>query len=317
MDVEIYRTGYYGGAGARLLSTLKSIPVGPQPACNRNTTLGLVDCSNWSVTATLTTSSSWTSGIYLLRIVRADNANDNFIILAVRDDSRQPEVLYGSAFTTFQAYNSWGGWSLYDWNSSGGNTVSNAPRAVKVSFDRPYNQTLTGQRDWYTVDEIATVYWLEQSGYDVSYASDADLEFRPSLIHNADAYLSPSHDEYWSAGMRTAATAGRDAGVNLFFAGSNEVYWKIRFESSATGQPGRVQVCYKSTQSGGADPSGIPTGTWRDPAGANDPGERADRRHVRRRQRLRLLPAAGLGRRRAPTASGATRASTRSRPTPP
>ena len=30
-------------------------------------------------------------------------------------------------------------------------------------------------------------------------------------------------------------------------------------------------VCYKSTQSGPADPSGIATGTWRDPAGANRP----------------------------------------------
>jgi hypothetical protein len=44
------------------------------------------------------------------------------------------------------------------------------------------------------------------------------------------------------------------------------VYWKVRFERG-----GRVLVCYKSTQSGGPDPSGIPTGTWRDPTGANRP----------------------------------------------
>jgi len=189
----------------------------------------------------------------------------------VRNDARHPDLLYGSSFTTFQAYNNYGDRSLYEFNSCCGTTVTGSPRAAKVSFDRPFNQTLDGQRDWFVKDEMATVYWLEREGYDVGYASNADLELHPALVRSAKAYISPAHDEYWSAGMRDNLTQARDAGVNIFFTGSNEIYWKTRFEPSPGGVPGREQVTYKSTQSGGADPSGIPTGTWRDPAGINQP----------------------------------------------
>jgi len=270
-NIEIYRTGYYGGKGARLMSTMRDVPGTAQTGCTTDDATGLYECSAWKVSATVSTSSSWPSGMYVLRIVRNDNGNDNLILLAVRNDARRPDVLYGSSFTTFEAYNNYGGRSLYEFNSCCGNNVTGSWRAAKVSFDRPFNQTLDGNHDWFVKDEIATVSWLEREGYDVGYASNTDLEQRPGLVRNARAYMSPAHDEYWSAGMRDALTQARDAGVNVFFTGSNELYWKIRFEPSPTGVPAREQVSYKSTQSGGADPSGIPTGTWRDPAGINQP----------------------------------------------
>ena len=31
--------------------------------------------------------------------------------------------------------------------------------------------------------------------------------------------------------MRTALEQARDAGIDLFFTGANEVYWKVRFEA--------------------------------------------------------------------------------------
>ena len=270
--VEIYRTGYYGGSNARLFSIVRGVPAVRQPGCIRDTTTGLADCSNWSTSATITTTSSWPSGVYLLRLVREDTGADSHVLLTVRDDSRNSDVLYGVTDSNYQAYNNYGGKSLYDFNSTGNTTASGTPRAVEVSLDRPYEQPRSGLRDWYTRTDIATVIWLEREGYDVAYQSNLDLELNPSLVLNHDAYVSPSHDEYYSAGMRSALEAARGAGVGLFFTGSNEVYWKIRFKDSpVTGATKRVQVGYKSTQSGGPDPSGIHTGTWRDPAGANNP----------------------------------------------
>ena len=99
-----------------------------------------------------------------------------------------------------------------------------------------------------------------------SRTSPTPTSSRAAALSGRKAYISPAHDEYVSSGMRAAMQGARDSGVELFFSGANEIYWRIRFESG-----GRVQVCYKTTQSGGADPSGIPTGTWRDPAGANNP----------------------------------------------
>jgi hypothetical protein len=270
--IEVYRSGYYAGAGARLFSVIRGVPGARQPGCIRDATTGLVDCSNWSTSATITTTSAWPSGVYLLRLVREDTGTDNQIMLTVRDDAGTSAILYGVAFTNYQAYNNYGGKSLYDFNSTGNVTVTGTPRAAKVSFDRPFEQPRSGLRDWYTRNEYATVYWLEREGFDVSYIANNDLESSPSLISGHKTYVDPAHSEYWSSGMRSALQQARDAGVNLFFTGGNELYWRIRFEASpTTGAANRTEVCYKTTQSGGADPSGIPTGTWRDPAGANQP----------------------------------------------
>src|SRR3954451_2713557 len=72
--------------------------------------------------------------------------------------------------------------------------------------------------------------------------------------------------------MRSAVKAARDGGTNVLLGGANEAYSKIRFEASpVSGAGDRVEVCYKTSGGGPPDPSGIPTTTWRDPAGANAP----------------------------------------------
>lgn len=139
-NIEIYRSGYYGGAGARLFSVIQNVPGVAQPYCASDANTGLLDCADWSVSTTITTTSSWPSGIYLLRIVRNDTGTDNQIIFVVRDDSSHSALLYGTAMSTFEAYNNYGGKSLYTFNSLGSPTVSGTPRAVKVSFDRPFEQ---------------------------------------------------------------------------------------------------------------------------------------------------------------------------------
>jgi hypothetical protein len=273
VDIEIFRSGYYGGAGARLYSTLPSVPVATQPGCVTTPSLGQLDCTNWSVTQKITTTASWPSGVYLIRVVRRDTGDDTHVLLVVRDDARHAELMFGVPTTTYQAYNNYGGKSLYDHNSTGAATVSGTPRAVKVSFDRPYEQQHDfAAHDWYTRTDYATVAWLERSGYDVSYNAVSDLERSGATVRDHRAFISAAHDEYYSTAMRDALEQARAAGTDLFFTGSNEVYWKVRFEPSGVdARQDRVLVVYKSTQSGGPDPSGIPTGTWRDPAGANKP----------------------------------------------
>jgi Domain of unknown function (DUF4082)/Bacterial Ig-like domain len=269
--MEVYRTGYYGGKLGRLFSTSLGLAATPQPACTEEASTGLVDCSNWSVSAKLTTTQSWPSGVYLLRLVRTDNNSDTQVLLAIRDDARPSDLLYGVGFSTYQAYNNYGGRSLYNWNSWGDSTVSGAARAVKVSFNRPFVQPNFASHDWYTWTDLPFVSWMERSGYSVTYTSNTDLERHAERVRDHRAYIMAGHDEYWSAGMRSALEQGRNAGTSILSPSGNAIYWKVRFENSPTGGQDRVMVCYKSTQSGGPDPSGIPTGTWRDPAGANNP----------------------------------------------
>ncbi|WP_028065248.1 N,N-dimethylformamidase beta subunit family domain-containing protein [Solirubrobacter soli] len=273
VDMFIYRSGYYGGTGARLFAMIPSVPVSSQPGCTSDTNMGLYDCSAWHVDQTITTSANWPSGVYLIRVARNDTHEDTHALVVVRDDERHSDVLYGVPDTTYQAYNSYGGKSLYPHNSTSVTTVTGTGRAAKVSFDRPYNNQHDGVgKDWYTFSDYASVSWLERMGYDISYEAVSNLEVAGSEVRDHRVFISGAHDEYYSAAMRTALEQARDAGTRLFFTGANEVYWKVRFEPSiVSGAARRTLVSYKTAQSGPADPSGISTSTWRDPAGPNKP----------------------------------------------
>ena len=274
--IEIYRTGHYGGDQGRLISVLPGRTGLYQQPCHREpSTTGIVDCSMWGVNATVTTTTDWLSGVYLLKLIREDNGQTNEILLVVRDDSSHSDVAFMVPTSTYQAYNNYYAKSLYSGASDPPNTVSGAPRAVTVSSDRPYAQPSTPssyRRDWYTRTDVATVSWLEQQGYDVSYFASEDLHANGARAQNHEVLISGAHDEYWSQEMFDAAIAARDAGTSLFFTGANSVYWRIRFVAgSQNGVANRMVVGYKTIESGPADPSGSPTTTWRDPAGPNRP----------------------------------------------
>jgi len=59
--LEVYRLGYYGGDGGRLLQTVPSIQGHSQPPCPMDAVTGQITC-NWSSDLSLTVPSSWTTG---------------------------------------------------------------------------------------------------------------------------------------------------------------------------------------------------------------------------------------------------------------
>ena len=154
--------------------------------------------------------------------------------------------------TTWQAYNRWGGYSLYYGNPDGALSFTHAPaggtyddRARIVSFDRPYDHDWASGAADFVGNELPVIYQAEQLGLDVTYWTDVDLHAQPQLLANHRALISLGHDEYWSAPMRDGAAQALAGGVNLAFLGANACYRQIRFEPSPVG-PNRRQVCYKS-----------------------------------------------------------------------
>ncbi len=280
-DLQIYRSGYYGGDGARLVDEIDSIPSQTQPACNQDFGIGIVSCSNWSVTYSLQIPTDWVSGIYFAKLIRRDTSGTGFMLFVVRDDDRPSTILYQQSTATYQAYNDYLGPSVYDKSDPGASgactRISGTDRAVKVSLMRPYARDFFSFDNLYTHTEYPLVRWLEQQGYDVTYTTSFDTDTsgtagNTNQLLNHKAFLSSGHDEYWTEAIRTAITQARDAGVNLGFFSANTGYWRIRMEDDPyTGTPDSVMVTYKTTQEGPPDPSGIPTGTWRDPAGSNQP----------------------------------------------
>ncbi len=263
--IDIYRLGYYQGNGGRFVTSVSpSVSPPPiQPPCLTDSSTGLIDCGNWAISASWTVPSTTMSGIYFAKLVRLDNGEASPLIFVVRNDSSHSDILVQASDTTWQAYNNYGGNSLYVGKPVG--------RAYKVSYNRPVNDFLSN----FFSNEYNMLHWLEANGYDVSYFAGVDTDRNGALIAQHRVFMSVGHDEYWSGGQRANVEAARDAAVpvHLAFLSGNEVFWKTRWEASmdGTNTPYRTLVCYKETSIGSyggvIDPADPPTwtGFWRDP----------------------------------------------------
>lgn len=273
-SIKIYRLGYYNGSGARLIADLGSFSGVAQPTPLYDSVTGKTDCSNWSISTSWNTG-SFTSGLYLAKLTRADTQGSSHIAFVVRNDNGASTLLFKTSDATWQAYNCYGGNSLYVNN----NGIPGFDHATKVSYDRPFNTRGGGggsasSEDWLFNSEYPMIRWLERNGYDVSYTTDVDMDKDLKQIsHNGvgntyshKVLMSVGHDEYWSAATRSKFENARNAGVHLAFFSGNEVYWKVRWEDNH-----RTLVCYKEGSLGDrgcgtkCDPEpNIWTGLWRD-----------------------------------------------------
>jgi N,N-dimethylformamidase beta subunit-like, C-terminal len=235
--VEVYRIGWYGGSGARLLACAPGCgldePGSAQPVPPFDETTGYLD-AGWPVTDRFTVGTAWTSGYYLAELVLTDGANagrGSWVPFIVREPPAQASnILVQASVNTWQAYNDWGGRSLYsNFTGIGDN---------HVSFDRPFDeQTMvtaagpaTDNANLPQVSEFPLVRFFEHSGYDVSYATDVDTDANPGGLLRHRLVVTNGHDEYWTKGMRDAFERARAAGTNLAFVGANTDFWQIRYE---------------------------------------------------------------------------------------
>lgn len=253
--IDIFRMGWYDGAGARrVMESIQREGI-RQPDPIIEPLSGMIECA-WREPFVLQVPEDWVSGVYLAKLT-ASRGKQSYIIFVVRDDYRTSKFLFQSSVTTYQAYNNWGGKSLYEWNSKG-------RQASRVSFNRPYaispnpaaaygvgaGEFLTNvqpaRRTSSSGWEYSMVRWLEKEGYDVTYATSIDTHKSDRMLRTRSVFLSVGHDEYWSWSMRQNVESARDAGVSLGFFSANTCYWQIRFESSSiTGDVYRTIVAYK------------------------------------------------------------------------
>lgn len=260
-QIQIYRLGYYGGAGARLVSTLNVGTKTTQPACKSDPVTFMTDCGNWAVTATWNVPTTAVSGVYYAVLHRNDTGGENEMAFVIRNDSSHSDILFQTSDETWEAYNSYGNGSLYTGVGPGTNGATWA-----VSYNRP----LSGQGDENFIfnAEVPMLYFLEENGYDVSYTTDVDSARNGGLITNHKVFMSVGHDEYWSNEQRANVQAALDAGTNAAFLTGNDVFWKTQWANSIDGSntAWRTVTCYKDTlASKDIDPSSTWMGTWRDP----------------------------------------------------
>ena len=247
LTAKVYRVGFYQGLGARLVETVSNIAAHAR-AVPAPDALGTVDC-NWPVTFRLNLDARYLPGQYLIRLENSAG-RFRFVPFLVRDDASTATFLYLSAVTTWQAYNTWGGFSLYRQSDVTGDTIiSNATRAVRVSFNRPYARSFANGAADFIGNEFPLLFLAESVGLDLAYWTDLDLHERGPAVTRHRAVLSLGHDEYYSGPMRDALVNAVAAGVNVAFFGANFIFRKVRFEPSVNGAL-RLMVNYRSS----ADP---------------------------------------------------------------
>jgi hypothetical protein len=245
-NLEIFRTGYYGGRGARLMTTIGPLEgkTQPTPAPGEK---NLHECQ-WDVTHSLTIPSDWISGVYLGRMTTIPEAENkpywqSYIIFVVTDD-RPADILFQCSDNTWQAYNRWpNNYSVYTHPKG-----TQGPWA-DVSFDRPYgreaqydgvvNDPLTVGSGEYLPLEFPLAYWLEQHGYDVTYCCNSDM-VTPDRGLMCKTFISVGHDEYWDIRQFRSVEKMRDEGVSLMFLSGNSVCWVTPLRAGHDGRPNRI-----------------------------------------------------------------------------
>lgn len=221
----------------------------------------------WTETFAISTSRQWRSGFYSVTM-RAVPPGGNeevghaFFVLRPDGGTAHSPILLVLSTNTYNAYNDWGGPSLY----TGG---------VRVSFDRPIaagflqkpepagriacleqaiDRDATHYRDWAQQHglsdwsgaagwhnwELPFVRWAETSGFALDVAVNSDLEFHPEVLAGHRLMVSVGHDEYWSWAMRDTAEQFISQGGNVAFFSGNDLCWQVRFEDD-----GRTMVSYK------------------------------------------------------------------------
>lgn len=275
-EIAIFRLGWYGGSGARKILTTRMLAAASQPPLSIDVLTGMISC-DWAPTWTLNVGKKWVPGTYIA-VLTTKAGWRNYVPFVVRDPAKKNGFCIVLPFATYQAYNMWPhdglrGRSLYLGYAGTGifgdvrpdgkplNKGDSTRRARKVSFDRPFHDhglPFRFDEDHYMIQ------WVECMGYDLNYATSIDLETGAVDPRNYQGLVFSGHDEYWSRAMRETIEHGIRQGISMAYMAANNVYWHIRFETSAKHRPNRVMACYKT----GEDAPDYPTSAtmlWRDP----------------------------------------------------
>ena len=233
----------------------------------------------WPATLTIPVGEDWRSGYYAVTLSSGEERADAFFV--VRPHRDPAPILLVLSTATYNAYNDWGGPSLY----TGGSRVSferplargflaKPEPAVRKAQAMPDREALgyfawaeekglspwSGGSGWWTW-ERPFVAWAEGEGFAIDVAVSQDLHEHPEVLDGHRLFLSVGHDEYWSWDMRDAVEAFLAGGGNAAFLSGNTCWWQVRFEDG-----GMTSFKYRADEDPvlGTPEQHLLTGAWAD-----------------------------------------------------
>ncbi len=225
LRIRIFRMGWYHGTGGREVLVSGRLPAVRQPACTHRFETGLTECG-WHPALSFTIPSALPSGVYIVKLSARTGESD--CLFVVRASRPQP-LLAQLPTSTYEAYNAWGGDSLYP----GGDVVelTGTTQGVAVSYDRPYG-SITGAGQFFARD-VAMIRFLERYGYPVSYTTSESVDSDPGQLSGHRGLIDFGHSEYWSQRQEQAFAHALHRGTSLLFFGSDTLAWRVRYTSAS------------------------------------------------------------------------------------
>ncbi|MFE1361909.1 N,N-dimethylformamidase beta subunit family domain-containing protein [Streptomyces harbinensis] len=145
-----------------------------------------------------------------------------YVPLVVRSSEAAGRTVLMHAPATWQAYNLWGGYNLYE-----GKDGDYRTRSLVVSFDRPYDKD---GAEKFMVYERAAVVLAERLNLPLAYTTGLDVDRDPGVLDGAAQVVILGHDEYMTPAQRAHLTRARDAGTNIAILGANTCFRRVRLD---------------------------------------------------------------------------------------
>jgi hypothetical protein len=252
------------------------------------------DGCGWPVAATFDVG-DWPSAAHLVTFTAHGAPRGRHLghaWFAVRPTGAAAHPLLVVATNTWNAYNNWGGRSLY----TGGH---------RVSFDRPFARGFLvrppTERDdrksrpvrpgeepdvdgavyqqyraahgypgamsssgWWTY-ERRFVEWCQRERRSIDVATSNDLVTHPELLDGRRLVLCVGHDEYWTAAQRDAVEDHVARGGNLATLSGNTMFWQVRFDEQHRSMTAYKYDAHRADPVVGTPEEPTMTGMWCDP----------------------------------------------------
>jgi hypothetical protein len=259
--LKIYRQA----ADEILMATIPDLLIAPSPLPIGRTAWR--DGALWPKVASLSIPLEWPSGLYFARVDATQivaRLDIPFIVRAATDGN-QSSILIAMNDTTYEAYNFWGGRSLYGFGlhndfyiaaPTGPGAAEPQPWAFRVSFRRPTWAAYEHDHKW-VYWEVPLIRWLARQGIQVEWCTLVDLHKDPNLLANYTLFVTVGHSEYWSKEMRENVVEFVNEGGNAAFFTGNTCWWRVRIEND-----GNTMVCYKDQAFDPADDPSTLTIQW-------------------------------------------------------
>ena len=225
-DLDVYKLGI----NKTKVLTLHSLPGGLQPVPYQAYAVGC----GWNSRAEIPISDDWKSGVYEADYPVGSGIEKLIFIVKEKILGSYSNTVVCLTENTWQAYNNWGGKSLYEYNST--DTI----RSRSISFDRPYADRGAYPYFYWT---HPLVEWLERENRNVEFCTNSDLDHDPSFLSHYTTFVTVGHDEYWSRQERNACQQLVNHGGKLIILSGNTCWWQVRYDDHL-----RNLTCFKKPE---------------------------------------------------------------------